>query len=130
MDYLSKDNNALLLNIRKNKNLHNYGHNRIHNYSHEGINNYVRNDIIDTHGKNFYLNFFNSDIPPIQKLYNQYLSNNGMKIFIPVTMNPYRIIYIINTYGPEYANYVIYNDCILPNFLSYEDKLTLSQLPP
>lgn len=132
-----KDNAAVLFNLGKGRNIHNTGCQNIQNASRKNklimmgfdtmsdVNNY------DIHGKNFYLNFFNNDIPPIKDLYNQYIVDFGMKIFIPKNIpNPCHIIQFINKFGAENAGYIIFNDCIVPNFLSYEDKLTLSQLPP
>jgi hypothetical protein len=140
-DYSIKDNAAILFNLGKGRNIHNAGCQNIRNPSR--LNKLIMmgfdtiSDVdtaaseIDTHGKNFYLNFFNSDIPPIKYLYNQFIGNIGMKIFIPKTIsNPYYVIQIINNFGAESAGYTIFNDCIVPNFLTYEDKLTLSQLPP
>jgi hypothetical protein len=141
-DYSIKDNAAILFNLGKSRNIHNAGCQNIRNPSRSNKliimgfdtisdENASADAEIDIHGKNFYLNFFNSDIPNIKNLYNQYIGNIGMKIFIPKTIsNPYYIIQIINNFGAENAGYTIFNDCIIPNFLTYEDKLTLSQLPP
>jgi hypothetical protein len=133
-DYSLKDDAAVLFNLNKGRNLHNTGCKSIKNPSELTMRfETIMNDPysgIDIHGKNFYLNFFNSDIPSIKNLYNQYIANNGMKIFIPINIpNPYHIIKYIHTFGPENIGYVIFGDCIVPNFLTYEDKLTLLQLP-
>jgi hypothetical protein len=141
-DYSLKDNAAISLNLGKGRNMHNFGCQTIKNSSRENKlimmgfgamidSHYSNANDYDIHGKNFYLNFFNSDVPFIKNLYNQYIGNTGMKIFIPKNIpNPYYVIQFINNFGAENAGYVIFNDCIVPNFLNYNDKQTLSQLPP
>jgi len=134
-DYALKDNAAYLFNLGKSRNMHNIGCQNIKNGS--KVNKLIMlgfdtfKESIDTHGKNFYLNFFNNDIPPIKNLYNQYIVDNGMKLFVPINItNPQHVLYYINRFGPENAGYAIFNDCIVPSFLTYEDKFMLSQLPP
>ena len=138
-DYSLKDNAAILFNLGKSRNINNLGYKNIQNTSRGNklimmgfkTMDETMDEAMDTHGKNFYLNFFNNDIPPIKNLYNQFIANNRMKIFIPINVpNPYYVIQYINKFGPENAGYVIFSDCIVPSFLTYKDKLTLSQLPP
>ena len=135
-----RDNNTLSFHLSKGTGIHNCGNRMIKNattlpYLERSIN-------IDKSNIGYFypeletskisLYFFDEDIPPIQRLYNYYYIGNGMRIFIPKNSSRsevFNIINKINTLGAENAGYVIYGDNIIPNFLTSEDKLTLSQFP-
>ena len=138
--YAERDNNALLYHSSKGNKMHNCGNKMIKNASNlsyldrlisiENSNLGYFYPELDTSKISLY--FFDEDMPPIQRLYNYYYIGNGMRVFIPKNAQKEEIYYIINRinkFGAENAGYIIYGDNIIPNFLTSEDKLTLSQFP-
>ena len=138
--YAERDNNALLFHSRKGNGIYNHGSGMIKNAS--NLNSLEKILSIEKSNVGYFypeleastvpLYFFDENIPPIQRLYNYYIIGNGMRVFIPKDRSMGEIVHIINiitTMGAENAGYVIFGDNIIPNFLSSDDKLTLSQFP-
>jgi len=122
-DYTNNNRNTNVLNFsKKSKQLNQIGRNRIQNKY------LTQNDELMS-GSLINLYFDEHNTIPIQNLFNMYMLANNLRLFTPknVTMPQLlQLVRIINTYGPYKANYTMYADCIVPSYLSIQEKFTLA----
>jgi len=137
---MDRDNLATLFMKNKGKSTHNFIQKKIQNNSNlnnlekfillddENMGNFYPE--IDIYGRHVYSKYNSKYTAPVKDLYNLYNLSNGMRIFIPKNYqnsDVNSLIYDINQFGPENFGYVSFGDTFVPNYLSYEEKSTLSQ---
>jgi hypothetical protein len=124
------------VNIAKNKILNNNKYNQYGQYDlysqYEQYDQYDSNYLYDSKINTnlpISLNFAKKTIIPIKELFDMYLLDNNMRLFVTKDLHHWQVINIIgklDMVDPKEIGYEIYADCILPIYLDFQDKFTLA----
>jgi len=127
----NRNDRALFHNNRLKKN-HSIGQNTIKNkYLNSGIYGGYKYNNSDIYGRFISLQFAEDIESPIYTFFNMYQLGQ-FRLFFPKSLTGPEFLQLVDSielFGPNSSGYTLFEDCIVPIYLNYQDRFTLSNLP-